>query len=94
MKIKIRTKEGEFVEDFPHVLEVKGKHYTIPFGDNGVMLTISPILEFDGFEIIEQVTDDTEVTYHVQKRYPAEGQWKFKLWNFNKDLPNEDEGAK
>jgi len=90
MKIKIRTKEGEFVGDFPDVIKVHNNMLT-RLWSNGIEVTETIILDWHGYEIIEQVSDDSEVTYPVQNRSFIKGQ--FKLWNFNTDLPNEDEGA-
>ena len=92
MKIKIRTKEGEFIDDAPNVIKVENGFITTLWPD-GIEITEKPMLEWGGFEVIEQVPDDTEVTLPVQERHSVEGQFKFKIWNFNKDLTNKDEGA-
>jgi hypothetical protein len=80
MKIKIRTKEGEFVGDFPDVIKVTNKMITTLW-ENGIESTETPMVMFHGFEVIEQVADDSEVTLPVQERQPVLDQWKFQILN-------------
>jgi hypothetical protein len=90
MKIKIRTKEGEFIADFPDALKIEGNLLT-RLWPNGIEITEVIVPEWHGYEIIEQVSDNTEVTYPVQQRPYVESQ--FQIFNIGKNLTNEDEGT-
>lgn len=80
MKIKIRTKEGEFVAKFSNVIKVIGKSLTRDW-DNGIEVTETPIIEWHGYEVIKQVSDEEEITFPVQERPPVVEQWKFQIFN-------------